>query len=530
MKKYELLNRHLCTIHVCNEPVEENLKSIYPFSLSDKTIIKKRLSHDGRVLCFIFENANKEKRLISSTLYVLNRYRNGTFIVKATEFTELIEMQDGQLLKSVLVNKNESENTSSIVITENEIKRSYGTKDLLIEKNVDEIKKETFLKISVLFLIVGIVLATIFIIFNIQKDKINAIREAENQEKLAAKQKSVEQEKCNKLKLEYEKLVFEKSVDMYQLLSSLYENIDRNASIENLSIEKNSFSIDIVTRDAIKILNNFEKNRAIQNIKMNKTTVQNGKEYVSYNGFFQRFIVYPSAESNSEQIKYYQAQIDSIKKREELKSSKTVSEYSEDLRKLLHSSNCREDYIQTKVYGDKVSLEVLINAKSEHILSFIKKVSKDEVLIDIQGLRIKNNQDYSNVQSLLTFDTGIIVEKENTLSESNITSSDISAKDFGASFYKNPERNHLTYKVAPKNEVKEKIEDKPRLVHNSNLEYVGEAKFGSAGPAIFLKDKEFGNLYKLPILETLNEANGCKILSSNSYEVVINKKHYEVKK
>ena len=92
--------------------------------------------------------------------------------------------------------------------------------------------------------------------------------------------------RLSELEEKYNVLVLGQSESVYVQLKLLYQCLMQNTSINNISLEKNYFSVEAETKDSVKVLSNFEESKAFTNVKMIRTTVADNHEIVTFSGEF----------------------------------------------------------------------------------------------------------------------------------------------------------------------------------------------------------------------------------------------------
>ena len=109
------------------------------------------------------------------------------------------------------------------------------------------------------------------------------------------------------LKTEYDKKKSAEYEKIYPCIERIYSAMKGKTTIENISIQKNNFTVEVTTKDAADILSNFESSRAFAFVKMNRTTVRNGEEKVTYSGGFSKFRKEANEKASlDDRIKFYE--------------------------------------------------------------------------------------------------------------------------------------------------------------------------------------------------------------------------------
>lgn len=342
----------------------------------------------------------------------------------------------------------------------------------------------------------------------------------EKEEKLAELKKTYSEKKC----LEYEKI--------YPCIECIYSAMaEKTAAIENISIQKNAFTVEATAKDATSILASFEKSRAFTSVKMNRTTVKNGAETVSYNGEFSR--VWKEADEKSspdKKIEFYETELLKMRSRAEEKQGITVSEYIKNIRSIMHKNSCNVQYIQLKGKSGNAEIEFFVLSSSKNILNFIREIQEgEENLIDIKSFALRNSEDRGRIQTTVCFDTGIKF-KQSGAPFSEYTDKKIDLSEIDRIFYKAPPVKTCAVKTEP-----EKSKSAAANANKQNtparmkkLTYIGRTKVNGSD-FVIVKDDIMGSIYKLALAKTEAAGDFCT-QTDCGYRAKIRGEYYEVKK
>ena len=205
------------------------------------------------------------------------------------------------------------------------------------------------------------------------------------------------EEALESLENEYDKKVSESYGKIYPYMERIYIAIGENSTVENISISRDSFSIEVTTRDAVRILRNFEGNAVFRSVKMNRSTVR-GRTRKKAD---ERLGI-------DDKISFYAGGIDAMNARRERLRALRLSEYIKGIRDLLRRNGCAEQYIQLRGGEKTTEVEFFVLSSSRSILNFIKTVQDGEDnLVDIRQIRIRNSEVRNRVQTSICFDSGI---------------------------------------------------------------------------------------------------------------------------
>ena len=202
------------------------------------------------------------------------------------------------------------------------------------------------------------------------------------------------EEALESLENEYDKKVSESYGKIYPYMERIYIAIGENSTVENISISRDSFSIEVTTKDAVRILRNFEGNAVFRSVKMNRSTVRGRTETVTYSGEFSRIRKKADARLGiDDKISFYAGGIDAMNARRERLRALRLSDYIKGIRDLLRRNGCSEQYIQLRGGEKTTEVEFFVLSSSRSILNFIKAVQDGEDnLVDIRQIRIRNSE------------------------------------------------------------------------------------------------------------------------------------------
>lgn len=423
-------------------------------------------------------------------------------------------------------------NEKKLLILKTDIKWQY---DVYLLK--EEIKSEPDIKKLCLAILPGVLILAILIFAirhsalknteslraqkELEKQKLEKERlHKENEEKLAQLKKTYSEKKC----LEYEKI--------YPCIERIYSAMaEKTAAIENISIQKNTFTVEATAKDAVSILASFEKSRAFTSVKMNRTTVKNGTETVSYNGEFSRFWKEADEKfSLGKKIEFYETELLKMQSRAEEKQGITVSEYIKNIRSIMHKNSCNEQYIQLKGKSGNAEIEFFIFSSSKGILNFIKEIQEgEENLIDIKSFALRNSENRSRIQTTVCFDTGIEF-RQNGTPFSEYAGKKIDLSEIDRIFYKAPSAKTTAIKTEPaKNRTTSaKENEQAALSKIKKLTYIGRTKVNGKD-FVIAKDDGMGSIYKISLAKTEAAGDFC-VQTDGGYRAKIRGEYYEVKK
>lgn len=511
------------------EEAIELLRTYYPYEVTKENIILKKNKGQRSYICIVFINNLKDEKekFICTTVYAKNHFVKFTGFVYfefcEDGYKEIVQMNNGNVEKVIFSKVKETqENEKVIKVTKHEILQSFKKRDVIYKDEKRMYGRKVIFIGFVFFIIILLTALLCKNYFNNLQTEIENKKQLIEIEKQKEEIKIKEEKRLGELQNEYSQLCENQFDNIYDYLCVLYSCIEKGSVIENLSIEKNNFSVDVTTTDAVKILKHFEeKSTSLSEVKMNRTVIQKNKDYVSYTGKFVKNVLLPKEDiSTNEKIEFYQNEIRTINQKKEKMKEKTVSEYAKMLRERFQKHFFVEQYIQYRTDNNIVVLECSLTSSSSNILSFLEN-NKD----DISRIQIRNSEEVNKVQTVINFWTGI-EHKENlqkVFEKDEIVREDVTK--LNSVFYKVPKKKEVQ-NVSVKQNVESKIQK------DKNLTYVGKTKV-KGKTVVIIKNTQMNNLYKLPLVNSESEflamrGNYCMILDSGKLKVCIKGNIFEV--
>lgn len=373
-------------------------------------------------------------------------------------------------------------------------------------------------------LILGLVsLLSIYVLKTSSEKK--ALEKAEQKKILLEQKKKEEQEKSLKEKLvnlekEYREIKKDSYEKVYPYLERIYFAVGDGATVENLSIEKENFSVEVTAKDSVRILRNFEKSPYFSLVKMNRSTQKDKTETVNYSGNFLIEYEEPEADISLEQkILFYENKIGMLTDRKEKQKDVLLSEYIKGIRNGFSKYGIKEQYIQIRENNGKADVEFFVLSSSRAVLGFLNFIDED----NIKRLSIRNSEEQERVQTTLCFDSGIEFTKDEN-SKDNLKEKNVTVIEMNKIFYK---------KASSKTplEKKEYIQNIPEIkksVPLKKLQFIGLTR-KNGKTLVMAKDVEMDLIYKIPLTETEISGDFC-IQNNGVYKAKVHGEYYEVKK
>lgn len=384
--------------------------------------------------------------------------------------------------------------------------------------------------------------AGFYVRLKMQKKEMDSMaqKEMERQKAEGMRILKEKEEALESLENEYDKKASESYGKIYPCMERIYIAIGENSTVENISISRDSFSIEVTTKDAVRILRNFEGSAVFRSVKMNRSTVRGRTETVTYSGEFSR--TRKKADERlgiDDKISFYAGGIDAMNARRERLRALRLSEYIKGIRDLLRRNGCSEQYIQLRGGEKTTEVEFFVLSSSRSILNFIKAVQDGEDnLVDIRQIRIRNSEVRNRVQTSICFDSGI-EPKDNDSLFPEYSGKKIGVSDIDKIFCKAPARKAVAAGTQAGRSKPSAV--KPAAAKASGqtartstsarlkkLSYVGLTKTGGKA-FVIAKDDEMGSIYKIPLCGQEAEGDFCTEAGSG-YTARIRGTYYEVKR
>lgn len=535
--KYSVAIKELCKFH--------------PVTLDEKDIRLEPNRKKNHQICFVNLNLENGKKYISTDLFIKNRFKNfsGNILVKTRSFSEILTLKEGNIEKSVI--ENDFEKLTEVyeyskVITEEDLIKNAKSCDFL--ENVDfsqRIRKVILIFIS----LICILMTVLFCVkerINVISEKQQISKEIERKKKEEAKILKDKENRLENLKKEYESIMAEKLPAMYLLVSIIYKSIGSDSKVNTLNIDKKTFTLDVNTKNAVKILSRFEDDRRVSKIQMNRTSNKAGIENVTYTGNFSIFSDVNENKGNiDEEINFYEKVFFDFEEQKKRIADMKPSFYAGKIREALKKKNCSEGYMQFRKVAEENIFECYFSGSAKNVLSFLNEIqnkendfSKDCV---ISGLKIRNSQDSDFLKVTVLFPTGIkgsenelYLEKEianlkpseieNMFSNKKISLSE--KKELSKPFTENMTQKVIATKVEEKKYIPVKKETK---MISERLKYIGRAN-GKDGELVIAKNVTTNSIFSLSVKKDDGEVREgfCKRNIDGTYIAIIGGKTCEI--
>ena len=375
--------------------------------------------------------------------------------------------------------------------------------------------------------------ALIMMMHNVTAKKMEKAKLQKELEKQKLEQERLEkgkEEKLEELKAEYLDLKESEYERIYPYIERIYSAMPDKTTVENISIDRNHFTVEVTTNDSVTILSNFEESKAFTEVKMTRTNIKGGKEAVSYTGDFSRLIKTADGSlSLDEKIYFYTDEINRIDKRAELLRDIQLSEYIGKIRAALHKNNCQEQYIQLRGKEKNAEIEFFVLSSSRAVLNFLNEIQDGENnLIDVKNIRIHNSEERNGMQTAICFDTGIELKQENGII-SEYADLKIEASEIDRIFYKAPApKPALQKSPATRNAQPQKAIKTQTPLKLKKLTYIGLTK-SNAQTFVLAKDEDMGSIYRLVLTDKETEGDCC-VKTDGGFTARLRGQYYEVKK
>lgn len=401
-----------------------------------------------------------------------------------------------------------------------------------LEKKKERIKGLVLFCFMIFVIVFGVLLNNSII----KKRKIEIERQKFVEKQIQEENRIKEEQNKRLLNLgeKYNSLILGKSESVYVQLKLLYKCLMQNTAINNISLEKNYFSVEVETKDSVKVLSNFEESKCFANVKMIRTTVTDNHEIVTFSGEFAKAAgEIDESLSTEEKISFYETEIAKEEKNRNDRNQRVLSEYILEIREKIHESGCHEQYMQIKNAGDFTGVECFFESNSTGLLKLLESVQNSL----ISSCKIRNLTGQKNLQTTVFFDTGIKSDKDNEGDTYFIDLQEISSEEMGSMFKSRQTASaqkqvYVTKRaLTPSVELKSEpvMTEKPKSFSSGKMSYLGMTKKGDVS-YVLVKDEVFGVYYTLPLKEEnkANESDFC-YKTGNGYIARIRNEYYEVK-
>ena len=504
---YSVSQRSSYTLFILPKSVDvkEFLKFNYPSKITEANYIVVKTRYNR--LCFIYKSINDINNKINPTLYIVNRCTSFTGKVLFEDYgeKEILEFKNGELIKTELL--------STSIINIKDVQKIFIDKSKTKRRDIIYISNPKNRIRNLLILLLSFIMGALifykisshFIQVNLQEKQIMEDQLKRQQEEL--KQKQELNKKLEDLKQEYTSLMNNQYPDVYETISVIIRNLEKETKIENLSIEKNTFEVDMYTKNALKVLNNFEADPYISNIKMNRSVIEGNREYTVYSGTSSKIYEYYDKDKTlQEQIDFYTNKINDYNKDNHV----LLSRYIQDIRDLLSKTDCKELYLSIKTDNEYLIVELSVQADKTNLFNYLKMNMEIEPKKIIKTARIKTKTN-QKLEAVLLFNTRIKKESLNRETNSNFMAiQSLLPKDLAEKFgtekrIQSSTSNIQSYNSVSLNraqassntEVKSNKQTVQKRQTVTSLIYVGKGGITDADKYIFVKENRETQVFKL---------------------------------
>lgn len=507
--------------------INKYLSSLYPKNPLSKNIFVCKNGHGKNWIVAVNNSTKDGDDLELSTIYVAHKLSNFTGIVAfiSNVFIELIEMNQGCIISSHYYKEMPDavfRDAKIIYLYHTDIDKSYfGDRFVHIIRISDKYNPIVFRRILVLILsltvFIFIIMFSRFSYKNYklkQEEQINAIRNKQILDE-REKQKQSQIDYCKLLQQKYTDFCTAVPLQAYSICSLIYKCMDTSCIIKTLSINGNTFQVELQCYDSLKILKNFETINGLYDCCMERSAVEQGTnlQTCTINGKAFQQINLPSFKSIDDKIIFLQNANTEIEQERTKHSQLTTADAAMKIRTLLKNNSCFEEYFQRVTDGTYTEFEIGIRGSSKSILSFIQSCSNKW---DFRSVRIKNYTDQNSVSCTFKIITWIPQDKPAT-SSSYSTEQTISPNIISDAFSKklpviNQTSPHIKAVIPSSTE---------QILRVDWLVFIGTGIIDDGRTMLFIKNIKTGDI--LQINEFSKTDNG-------NYLICIDNKQYEVQK
>lgn len=459
-----------------NEIFKE-LKGVYPSEVSEDDVYFAPYEKN-KFIVYVFDEIDKDKKYISRELYKKNHKIN-------------------------------EEISDAIIIS------SYKSKDLISIYDKNETIRHTLL----ITLIVVVLFSLMFTIVNISRNRSNSLREKNRRDRMLLENQRRERESLQReaetLEKKYLDINENRVIPPYLALEIITRNIYDKGTIENLSIEGNTFNVSVSTSDSLIILESFKNDKSVSKAELTRFNVNNSREFATYQGNFSKnSVVIDESQSIEDKISYYKSYIERYNSVLSSNESGDILSTLQKIRQILKASSCKEEYIQQSINNGFIDVEFYFTSDSFGLINFLRTIKED--VGELSSVRVRRTD--NSIQTTIRVKTGI--KDDSSLSytqweEENTTSTTNMSKAF----------NDNTIRV-------EKAVEKTSSV-SRDYQYIGSARSRGKRIAIF-KNQRTSRLYKLEIVDDFNNAldntDVCVMVNDSRYTIRIDGLLFDVVK
>jgi hypothetical protein len=353
-----------------------------------------------------------------------------------------------------------------------------------------------------------------------REEKLAEAKEIENEKIIAARAASLE--------TEYSELIEKKKIKPFDVINIISSCMDRDAHINSLTIKNNSFQLEAIAKDPLKILNLFEGNRQISSINMHQVLPVAGGERFSLDAVVLPVKKYlPVSNSLEEKIKVLE---ELIKEEKSGKYGEDISDslFGMEVRDVIKSCGCFIDVYQYLGYANEKEIEFSIRSTSRNFFNFLKAASMPAYNCDFTMVQIRNLSPRDAVNAVVRIkmeaDNGVS-NNVKTISEADIKIIEIGIDEIGRNYFAKP-KVIVMQRQGKKDSVVKTLEIKPE--NAPWLVYIGTVSDAGEQQYVYVKNTKYETMLKLEIGG--KDDMSCAILDSGDIEAVIENKIYRIRR
>ncbi|MCL2294996.1 MAG: hypothetical protein FWC36_09055 [Spirochaetes bacterium] len=566
------------------QAVYYKLKMLYPGNLDDTDIIiKKNGKQKHSHLVFLLPKDLPKSPVPLPTLLLQQKLKGktATALFISSAWIEIVKIEQGAISESIVkridsvsdirsyietfcneetsveifYEKNNSHDLEAIfkVLPNHENVVFRNIEDFVKRISFDSIciysqysPKKKYIKIGSFAFALVVIFFTLFGVYQyktILEEKNKQLRAEQLRIEKTLESERIKKQRLATLEIEYMNLIEGKRLNPFEVVSIISSCLDRNVLVTSLTIMGNSFQMEAVAQDSLKILRNFEKNRQINNLRMNQIHPYQNRERFSLNGAVlpvKRYV--PEDNSIEERIKILEALIRE-EKQQEYGEEFTAALFGMTIRDVLRSSRCAIKSYQYLGYGNEREIEFSLQANSRNFFNFLKISSMplynwDFSLVQIRNLaprdaldvviRIKANFDIdgsNNLKSIPVFPAERVAASEGSPPEKYIERIEKEIAEIARNYFAAPPRIAALSETRPR-QVQEPERMRREVI--SWLAYAGVIRESSGAHYIFMRNTRDGRMLRFELNGSGNMS--CKILDSGNIEVVMDNRVYEVRR
>jgi hypothetical protein len=486
----------------------EQLRPLYPVPVTAGQILIRKNRNAHNWIVAVFRSGTDVPQGMLSTWYILDRLPSftGTVLLRERTFTEICRLHKGTLLESTCTDTDTgaaemygSAHAAGAVFLHSGIFPSYdrSPENKYVFELPDTLRTMTGRKIGgyalALLLLSAALMCTAYNYRRIRNEKKVrlAAQAAVRIKKEAAEKEQKKTELCAALYKTYSALYAQTPVEPYAACSLIYDCLDQTTTVTSLSLSEQTFQADLYGSDAVRVLRNFERQPGLTSCTINRVAVEKdtGRQVYIVSGTVLHTLPDTADTDTGRRIAFYETKTAGLERYRNTCSAMTLSQAVLNIRTLMRSAGCSEEYIQRQTDGGTVELDVSMKGTGTAVFSFLKQCAGK---IALTSLRIKNYPDRNTVSALVRVATYIPEKAENVTARTAENLPDVTPSALSTAF----SRPHVA--AAKTAAAPEPTHSTPERAEKASwLTYLGAGRTSDGTQCIFLKNTRTGDITKI---------------------------------